>query len=680
VGFLYQVFQAIPTVATHPVAIVAYVIVIGAWLAAYFRTKRFNLLIDQVGQLPENDRKSAIRVELNRIVPATISAEQWLKAKRQQYYLVAFLVTVASATIILIISILQVGSLFKSSIGMGVTTVRLKPPGAQAQDIRGRDAFEEMALKTVRLHITGTPDGAFSVDESGTGFFIDGGHIVTAAHVFGEADWRLSLDGRPNLPTIDIDQPNPYGLLVSIPNRNSGARLVGQNRALDLALIQINGNSPTVMCAEADLRHPDNRPYSALGWQPNRSSFDTLSQPANADVRRAPPEDGDQRWRFSSMTASEGNSGGPIFDNTGGVIAVITSGRNKRLDPGQPETFGTPIQSIRNAFPGYNFDNCFKADRATTFDIQDAIDHANIGEVINIPAGTFKVNLKVNKALTLKGQGPDKTILQPLDNRAIVYVAGNGLTNAAIEDLSLAGSNRQLSYQEWTVSQEYGLQVRGATVTVSRVNIYEHSNSGINAEGAAAINLQETKLWGNFDGIVAIGSSHLEIAKSEISNNRGSGVKVGGVADFSISGRSIVKSNGVRGLVAEGNATGKISESSFDANGDFAILMMADSKLEINSAQVTRNGGGIFMQNHANLKISESDISKNALDGLVLIENVQAEVRNNTFEDNGGYGIAYGERGRYAPASFPGKIFPTADKLNAYNMFRNNVLGDILLP
>jgi hypothetical protein len=60
------------------------------------------------------------------------------------------------------------------------------------------------------------------------------------------------------------------------------------------------------------------------------------------------------------LVASEGDSGAPIFDNNGRVIAVITSGRSKRLEPGQPETFGTPIQSIKIAFSGYNLDDCFK--------------------------------------------------------------------------------------------------------------------------------------------------------------------------------------------------------------------------------------------------------------------------------------------------------------------------------
>ena len=40
--------------------------------------------------------------------------------------------------------------------------------------------------------------------------------------------------------TINIDLPNVSGLLTPIPNENSGATLVAQNRALDLALIAID--------------------------------------------------------------------------------------------------------------------------------------------------------------------------------------------------------------------------------------------------------------------------------------------------------------------------------------------------------------------------------------------------------------------------------------------------------
>jgi hypothetical protein len=132
--------------------------------------------------------------------------------------------------------------------------------------------------------------------------------------------------------------------------------------------------------------------------------------------------------------------------------------------------------------------------------------------------------------------------------------------------------------------------------------------------------------------------------------------------------------------VTEGAATSSISDTSFEDNGEFAILMMANAEADISFTRVFHNGGGIFMQNAARLKIVDSDLSENALDGLAMVDTVQAEIRNNTFAGNRAYGIAYGERGRYAPARFPGRVVPPVNELRNVNVFRNNTMGDILLP
>jgi tetratricopeptide (TPR) repeat protein len=240
----------------------------------------------------------------------------------------------------------------------------------QAQEMAGRrlvgiainvpDPFREVALRTVRLHVTGRSDGVETVNEVGTGFFVDPNYIITAAHVFGEIDWVHSIDGRPNSPTIDMDLPNHNILLVPTSNKASGAILAAQNRALDLALIRVKGNFPSVSCADAHIQRLGGRPFRALGWRPDSSDYDPLTQPSESDVRLAEPADGDPRWRFADINASKGNSGGPIFNKDGAVIAVITSGRNKRLEPGQSVVFGTPIQSIKNGFPGHRLDDCFE--------------------------------------------------------------------------------------------------------------------------------------------------------------------------------------------------------------------------------------------------------------------------------------------------------------------------------
>jgi parallel beta-helix repeat protein len=132
--------------------------------------------------------------------------------------------------------------------------------------------------------------------------------------------------------------------------------------------------------------------------------------------------------------------------------------------------------------------------------------------------------------------------------------------------------------------------------------------------------------------------------------------------------------------VTEGTTTSSVSNSSFEDNADFAILMMADSEVNVSAIKVLHNGGGIFLQNSARLKIADSELSRNALDGIAMVDTVQAEIRNNTFAENKGYGIAYGERGRYAPARFPGRVVPPVSELKNYNVFLNNNMGDIILP
>jgi hypothetical protein len=98
-NFLAQALKALPTIAMHPLAFAGYAVVIGAWLAAYWRTRRCELLMKHIKQLPEKDRKGAIQLEFNAVLPSTIDAEQWLRGQRQKYYLIAFVVTVVSGVV-----------------------------------------------------------------------------------------------------------------------------------------------------------------------------------------------------------------------------------------------------------------------------------------------------------------------------------------------------------------------------------------------------------------------------------------------------------------------------------------------------------------------------------------------------------------------------------------------------
>jgi hypothetical protein len=102
---LAQALKALPTIASSPLAFIGYTLVVAAWLLAYARTKRFGLLMSKIKQVPTADRADIIRNEFNTVLPSSIDAEQWLRAQRQKYFLVAFVVSVISATSIIGFSI-----------------------------------------------------------------------------------------------------------------------------------------------------------------------------------------------------------------------------------------------------------------------------------------------------------------------------------------------------------------------------------------------------------------------------------------------------------------------------------------------------------------------------------------------------------------------------------------------
>jgi hypothetical protein len=115
---LLETLKSLPTIAGNPLAVIAYLVVIGAWLLSYFRTARFKSLIDRISSLPEADRKSILATEMNTVIPETISAEDWLRGKRQLYVVVAYVLTLVVAVLLLVLAFFNRGGLSIDSVGI----------------------------------------------------------------------------------------------------------------------------------------------------------------------------------------------------------------------------------------------------------------------------------------------------------------------------------------------------------------------------------------------------------------------------------------------------------------------------------------------------------------------------------------------------------------------------------
>lgn len=139
---------------------------------------------------------------------------------------------------------------------------------------------------------------------SGTGFFISPyGDLITNAHVIQDClPGRITLEGAVNgrASVVAIDQPHDLALLRSQQYPSDTAQLAATERSIQ------PGDTVMVM------GYPHNRPH------------DYQYSVAMAQLIDVRGPQGEPHWLQFSDSAQQGNSGGPLLDDAGHVIGVVT--------------------------------------------------------------------------------------------------------------------------------------------------------------------------------------------------------------------------------------------------------------------------------------------------------------------------------------------------------------------
>lgn len=139
---------------------------------------------------------------------------------------------------------------------------------------------------------------------SGTGFYVSrSGDIVTNAHVL------------PNCSEIYVREAG---------GKPFSAELVNRNEELDLAIIR-SSYKPSRVGA---LRHQDTvvqpgENVTVIGYPQEFSHSGTLHI-EHSQVKSLHGPQGEPRWMQFNDSARQGNSGGPLLDNAGNVVGVVT--------------------------------------------------------------------------------------------------------------------------------------------------------------------------------------------------------------------------------------------------------------------------------------------------------------------------------------------------------------------
>ncbi|MCL0092853.1 right-handed parallel beta-helix repeat-containing protein, partial [Dehalococcoidia bacterium] len=194
--------------------------------------------------------------------------------------------------------------------------------------------------------------------------------------------------------------------------------------------------------------------------------------------------------------------------------------------------------------------------------IQEAIDGAEAGAVIQLAAGTWTENIRIDRPLTLKGAGAGQTIVDGIkEGYPVVWIAADERITVKLEGLTITGAEE------------------GDPDAESRAH-----------------------------GILAQGELHLNITNSAVSENR-HGIELSDSAQAEITGTTFSRNR--HGVMLRDSARAEISNSTISGDREGAGILLKDSaQAEITNSATSGNWQGILLRDSAQAEISDSAISQ----------------------------------------------------------------------
>ena len=291
-----------------------------------------------------------------------------------------------------------------------------------------------------------------------------------------------------------------------------------------------------------------------------------------------------------------------------------------------------------------------------TSKIQTAIDGANDGDVIKIPAGTYNELITIDgfKKLTITGAGQGVTIID-----------GNGLTG----DVVTISNSEKITFHDCTVTSSatfYNNFILSyiKDVTITKCTIESAAEAGIVCMYATRLKVKDCLFQNNGNNGLSINNSFKSSITSSIFDLNGSGIWIYschktivaknkvtnnsfvGIAN-DISHNSIILKNTITGNIFDGlyhNGTGTFgnvySKNVISGNLGSGVNLYGGSPMLSNNFIDNNGGMGISNQWYSNTTFTKNTISNNGIYGIYMY-NSSGYLFKNNITQNSNTGIQY---------------------------------------
>jgi S1-C subfamily serine protease len=213
---------------------------------------------------------------------------------------------------------------------------------------------------------------------TGSGVLVSAiGHVLTAAHVVSVESGPATFDG----VRVDVKQTLRRVEVLLPPDESGGpapapleASILATDPSLDLAVVSINGSSfPFLDLGDSDALAVGDS-VTAVGFpfgdqvEIGRPAAELAAAPAPSVSRgnlAAFRGDGQAERRYLQVTAplNPGNSGGPLVDADGYLVAVANSVMRARGGVGAGVGFGVPVNLVKRFLETSGLDSVLRARR-----------------------------------------------------------------------------------------------------------------------------------------------------------------------------------------------------------------------------------------------------------------------------------------------------------------------------
>ncbi len=286
--------------------------------------------------------------------------------------------------------------------------------------------------------------------------------------------------------------------------------------------------------------------------------------------------------------------------------------------------------------------------------IEEAVAAASPGAIIQIAEGTYRVQLVIDKDLTLEGLSDNVILRASAFTEPIMHVQGSA--HVTLRRLILDDGTRSLIVQESAHVVLENSQVRDATLAgvlvrdqarLSCINsriLENHGRAGITAQDKARLSFDGCIIRGNnSEGVFVMGQARLEARQSLFERNRGAALVLSDDSQAQLITTRFASNNGL-GIQLQGRAQLSIRQSEFFSNKfegsqrGQAVEVQQAAHMEATQVRFRSEAQGITVKDTATALIEECEFVEGG--GVAISSSGSAiTLRSNLFR-KGSEGVA----------------------------------------